>query len=98
MEHAGGKANYHALYLIMIAGMNGLILVNDLFGVYLFLEVAAIASYALVAFGLGHDELEAAFKYLALSVVGSSFVLAGIAGIFRMTGRPQIRAVGRPPP
>src|SRR4030067_3636486 len=98
MEHAGGKANYHALYLIMIAGMNGLILVNDLFGVYLFLEVAAIASYALVAFGLGHDELEAAVHYLALSVVGSSFVLAGVAVIFGMTGSPGFGAAPTPLP
>jgi multicomponent Na+:H+ antiporter subunit D len=93
MERFGGKANYHALYLIMIAGMNGLVLVNDLFGVYLFLEVAAIASYALVAFGLGHDELEAAFKYLALSAVASAFVLAGIAVIFGMTGSLDFGAV-----
>jgi multicomponent Na+:H+ antiporter subunit D len=93
MEHYGGKANYHALYLIMIAGMNGIVLVTDLFGVYLFLEVAAVASYALVAFGLGHDELEAAFKYLMLSVVASSFILAAIAVIFGMTGSLDFAAV-----
>jgi multicomponent Na+:H+ antiporter subunit D len=93
MERYGGKANYHALYLIMIAGMNGLVLATDLFGVYLFLEVAAVASYALVAFGLGHDELEAAFKYLALSVVASAFILAGVALIFGMTGSLEFAAV-----
>ena len=52
MEHYGSKANYYALLLMMVAGMNGLVLVTDLFQVYLFLEVAAVASYALVAFGL----------------------------------------------
>jgi multicomponent Na+:H+ antiporter subunit D len=86
MEHYGAKANYYALYLVMIAGMNGLILAQDLFSVYIFLEVAAVASYALVAFGLAHDELEAAFKYLMLSVVASAFLVAGIAVIFGMTG------------
>jgi multicomponent Na+:H+ antiporter subunit D len=86
MEHYGAKANYYALYLVMIAGMNGLILARDLFSVYIFLEVAAVASYALVAFGLAHDELEAAFKYLMLSVVASAFLVAGIAVIFGMTG------------
>jgi len=58
MEHYGAKGNYYALYLVMIAGMNGLVLSTDLFGVYIFLEVAAVASYALVAYGLGRDELE----------------------------------------
>jgi multicomponent Na+:H+ antiporter subunit D len=86
MEHYGAKANYYALLLIMVAGMNGLVLANDLFNVYLFLEVAAIASYGLVAFGLGHDELEASYKYLMLSAVSSGFILISIAVIFSLTG------------
>jgi multicomponent Na+:H+ antiporter subunit D len=95
MEHYGAKANFYALFLIMVAGMNGLVLATDLFGVYLFLEVAAVASYALVAFGLGHDELEAAFKYLMLSVVASAFILASIAVIFGMTGSLDFAAVAQ---
>jgi len=86
MEHYGAKANYYALLLLMIAGMNGLVLASDLFNIYLFLEVAAVASYALVAFGRGHDELEASFKYLMLSAVASAFILLSIAVIFALTG------------
>ena len=86
MEHYGAKADYYALLLLMIAGMNGLVLASDLFNIYLFLEVAAVASYALVAFGRGHDELEASFKYLMLSAVASAFILLSIAVIFALTG------------
>lgn len=86
MTHYGSKANYYALLLMMVTGMNGLVLVTDLFQVYLFLEVAAIASYALVAYGLEHDELEASFKYLMLSVVASAAVLIAIAVLFGVTG------------
>jgi multicomponent Na+:H+ antiporter subunit D len=93
MEHYGAKANYYALLLIMIAGMNGLVLTNDLFTLSLFLEVAAVASYGLVAFGLGHDELEASFKYLMLSSVTSAFLLVSIAVIFGFTGRVDISGV-----
>ena len=95
MEHFGAKANYYALLLIMVAGMNGLILSTDLFGIYVFLEVAAVASYALVAFGLGRDEVEAAFKYLMLSVAASAFILISIAVIFFMTGSLDLSAVAR---
>jgi len=95
MEHYGSKANYWALFLIMVAGMNGLVLSTDLFNVYIFLEVAAVASYALVAFGLEHDELEAAFKYLMLSVVASAFILIAIAVIFGVTGSLSFPAVAR---
>ncbi len=93
MEHYGAKANYYALLLVMIAGMNGLILSTDLFSVYIFLEAAAIASYALVAFGLEADALEAAFKYLMLSVVSSAFLLIGITVIFGVTGALDFKSV-----
>ena len=95
MERYGAKANYYALFLVMVAGMNGLVLATDLFSVYLFMEVAAVASYALVAFGLGQDELEAAFKYLMLSVVASAFILASVAVIFGMTGSLEFAAVAK---
>ncbi len=95
MKHYGSKANYYALFLVMIAGMNGLVLSTDLFNVYIFLEVAAVASYALVAFGLEYDELEASFKYLMLSVVASAFVLIAITVLFGVTGDVSFAAVAR---
>jgi len=94
MEHYGAKANYYALFLLMIAGMNGLVLSTDLFSIYLFLEVAAVASYGLVAYGLGHDELEASFKYLMLSAVASSFIILSITIIFGLTGSLNLGAIG----
>ncbi len=78
---------------MMAAGMNGLVLVTDLFNVYLFLDVAAVASYALVAYGLEHDELEASFKYLMLSVIASAAILISIAVLFGMAGSLGFTAV-----
>jgi len=95
MDHYGSKANFYALFLVMTAGMNGLLLVTDLFQIYIFLEVAAVASYALVAFGLGQDELEASFKYLMLSAVASAFLLAGIVIIFGVTGGLDFETVSQ---
>jgi multicomponent Na+:H+ antiporter subunit D len=79
----------------MVAGMNGLLLATDLFQVYLFIEVAAIASYALVAFGLEHDELEASFKYLMLSAVASVFIMLAVTIIFGLTGNLGFDAVAQ---
>ncbi|MDI6845304.1 MAG: proton-conducting transporter membrane subunit [Candidatus Saccharicenans sp.] len=95
LEHYGHRSTFYALFLVMIAGMNGLVLVPDLFSIYLFLEVAAVASYALVAFGLGYDELEASFKYLMLSVVASAFALLSITVIFGLTGSLNFQAVAQ---
>ena len=93
MERYGSKAVYYALYLIMITGMNGLVLADDLFTLYLFLEVAAVASYGLVAYGRGQDELEASFKYLMLSAVASAMILLGIALLFALTGSLDLGGV-----
>jgi len=46
--------------------MNGVVITGDLFNLYVFLEIASIASYALVGFGCEEEELEASFKYLIL--------------------------------
>ncbi len=86
MEHYGCKGGYYALFMIMVAGMNGLVLTTDLFSLYVFLEVAAIASYALVAFGQKHDEVEAAFKYLMLSAVATTGILLAAALAYLIGG------------
>jgi multicomponent Na+:H+ antiporter subunit D len=80
------KPKYYGLLMLMIAGMNGVVLTGDLFNMYVFLEIAAIASYALVAFGTEHEELEASFKYLVLGSIASSFILFGIALMYSATG------------
>jgi multicomponent Na+:H+ antiporter subunit D len=78
---------YYGLFLIMLAGMNGVVLAGDLFNIFVFIEVAGIASYALVAFGTEADELEASFKYLVLGTVGSTFVLVAIAIVYNVVGQ-----------
>jgi len=77
---------YYSLFLLMLAGMNGVVLSGDLFNMFVFIEVAGIASYALVAFGTESDELEASLKYLVLGTVASAFLLVGIALVYNVTG------------
>ena len=52
---------FYSLFCLMVAGMNGVVLSGDLFNIFVFLEISAISSYALVAFGVGKNELEATF-------------------------------------
>jgi multicomponent Na+:H+ antiporter subunit D len=65
--------------------MNGVIITGDLFNLFVFLEVASIASYALVAFGTGKHELEAAFKYAVMGSIGSLLILLGIGFLYSYT-------------
>ena len=86
MKRYTAKHRYYSLFLFMVAGMNGVVLAGDLFNLYVFMEVAAIASYALVAYGCEHEELEASFKYAVLGSVSSAFILIGVALVYGMTG------------
>ncbi|HAU37367.1 MAG TPA: NADH/ubiquinone/plastoquinone (complex I), partial [Phycisphaerales bacterium] len=65
----------------------------DLFNLFVFLEVAAIASYSLVGFGCESEELEAAFKYLVLGTVGSAFILLGVTILYALTGHLNMAMV-----
>lgn len=82
-----GQAFYYALFLIMLAGMNAVVLSGDLFNIFVFMEVAVISSYALVAFGADRQEFEASFKYVVLGSVSSLFVLLGIGLLYNLTGQ-----------
>jgi multicomponent Na+:H+ antiporter subunit D len=77
---------FYGLFLLMVTGMNGVVLAGDLFNLYVFLEVAAVASYALVAFGCAHEELEASFKYIVLGSLSSALILIGVALVYGVTG------------
>ena len=86
---------FDSLFLLMTGAMNGVVLSGDLFNMYVFIEIAAISSYGLVAFGTESEELEAAFKYLILGVLGSTFILVGVTILYSLTGQLNMARVAR---
>jgi len=85
MERYTSKRLFYGLFLLMLAGMNGVVLTGDMFNLFVFLEIASVASYALVAFGTGKQELEAAFKYGVMGTIASLFILLGIILLYART-------------
>jgi multicomponent Na+:H+ antiporter subunit D len=86
MQSYTSKANYYVLFLLMLAGMNMVVLGADLLNMYVGIEVAALACYALVAYGLGKEYLEASFKYQVLGTVGTLCLLAGMGLFYLQVG------------
>ena len=85
MKKYTDKWRFYTLFMLMLAGMNGIIITGDFFNLFVFVEIASIASYALVAFGTEAEELEASFKYAVMGSVASSFILLGIAMLYGYT-------------
>ncbi len=86
MEQYTAKTRYLSLFLLMVTGMNGVVLSGDIFNLFVFLEVASIASYALVGFGCGTEELEGSFKYMVLGWIASLFILFAVGLVYGNTG------------
>jgi multicomponent Na+:H+ antiporter subunit D len=95
MEKFTSKGKFYTLFLLMVAGMNGLIISGDMFNLFVFLEIASVASYALVAFGTERHELEAAFKYAIMGTVASLFILLGIALLYCYTSTLNMADMAR---
>lgn len=85
MKKYTDKWRFYTLFMLMLAGMNGVIVTGDFFNLFVFLEISSIASYALVAFGTEAEELEASFKYAVMGSVASSFILLAIAMLYSYT-------------
>ena len=77
---------FYSLFCLMLAGINGVLVAGDIFNLYVFLEIAAISGYFLVAFGIDSAGLEAAFKYAVMGAVASIFILLGIGFLYSYTG------------
>jgi multicomponent Na+:H+ antiporter subunit D len=83
-----GEERFNFINLLIIAsiGMCGIVLVKDLFSLYIFLEITAVASFILIAFDRDRQALEGAFKYIVLSAIATIMILASIALIILMSG------------
>jgi len=95
MEKYTDKAKFYTLFSLMICGLNGVAVAGDIFNMFVFLEIASIASYALVAFGTEAEELEASFKYAIMGTVASSFILIGIAFLYGFTSTLNMADIAR---
>jgi len=85
MNRFSAKDKFYALFMLMVGGMNGVVITGDIFNLFVFYEIASIASYALVAFGTEKEELEASLKYTIIGVVGSLCILLAIAFLYAYT-------------
>jgi multicomponent Na+:H+ antiporter subunit D len=85
MNWLGSDWKYYALFMTLLTGMTGVLITGDLFNLFVFMEIALLAGFALVAYGGQAHEFEASFKYAVMGGVSSSFILIAIAVIYSST-------------
>ena len=85
--------SYYTLVFLLIFSMIGMIFTNDMFNLYVFMEILSITSVAIIAIKKKKDTLMASMKYLMMGAIGSVTVLMGIALIYMVTGQLNMSAI-----
>lgn len=81
------------LWLLLWAGLNGMYLSEDLFNLYVVIEVVGIAAVGLAVISGKTPALIAGLRYLIAAIVGSMAYLMGVALLFGSTGVLDISMV-----
>ncbi len=82
----------HALsvYIVLIMGLNGIIMTRDIFNLFVFLEIASIATAGLIVLTSDIKALSAGFKYMIATGLISGFLLIGIIFAYYFGGSLNI--------
>jgi multicomponent Na+:H+ antiporter subunit D len=75
-------------------GVGGAFSTADLFNMYVWFEVMLIASVGILAIEGRAAHFDASFKYLSLNLVGTLFLLTGVAFTYGSTGHLNFGALG----
>lgn len=81
---------FYSIYLLCLAGLYGILSTNDIFNIYVFLEISSLATYALIAMGRDKRALVASYQYLIVGTIGATFILISIGLLYVMTGTLNI--------
>lgn len=76
----------YAMYCLCLAGMLGITVTGDAFNLFVFLEIASLSMYVLIALGPRRKALVAAYQYMLMGTVGATFYVIGVGLLFIVTG------------
>ncbi len=76
---------FYTVFLLQVTGLLGIVVTGDMFNLYVFLEIASLAGYALIAIGEDGAPL-ASFRYVVMGTIGACFYLLGVGYLYIMTG------------
>ena len=82
-KERSGKSEFYALYLLLTAGIFGMVSTGDLFNLFVFLEINTLSGAALVSYHRkGGIAVEGALKYLIVNTVGGLMVLFSVGLLY----------------
>lgn len=80
------RAGFDPLFLAMLAAVNGAFLTGDIFNLYVWFELMLVTALGLVTLDRRRAQVDGAFRYAAMSMMGATFMLAGIGLLYGEAG------------
>lgn len=80
-----------SILMIALAGLNGVLMTGDMFNLFVFIEISAIAAYIIAA---TNKKLIHVFHYIIIGVVGSSLYLFGVILLYSQYGTLNMMKLG----
>ena len=77
---------YYVLTDLLLSSLLALVYTNDLFTAYVFVEINTIAACGLIMIRQNGRTIEAAVRYMIMSLLGSGMLLLGICMLYDLTG------------
>jgi len=78
-------ATFYVLVQLMAAGLYGITITGDLFNMFIWLEIASLTAYALIAVA-GGRALRPAYNYVIMGSIGACFYIFGVCWLYSVTG------------
>ncbi len=78
-------ATFYTLVQLMAAGLYGITVTGDLFNMFIWLEIASLTAYALIAVA-GGRALRPAYNYVIMGSIGACFYIFGVCWLYSATG------------
>ena len=77
---------YYILVDLLLSSLLALVYTNDLFTAYVFVEINTIAACGLIMIRQNGRTIEAAVRYMIMSLLGSGLFLLGLCTLYDLTG------------
>lgn len=92
------RDGFHAMVLLLLAGVTGSFLTGDLFNLYVWFEVMLIASFGLMVLGGKPIQLDGAVKYGFLNFLATTLFLLALGLLYGLLGTLNMADVMRVAP
>lgn len=86
---------FYTMFCLCLAGLLGMAITGDAFNFFVFLEIASLSTYVLIALGRDRRALMASYQYLLLGTVGATLIVIGVGILYLLTGTLNMADLGQ---